>query len=279
MRHPLTEVEHTSGFSTVSRRSAPPLPALPSLPAPPEAAKRCPKLLEYLFLPVNGGPSRLFRSLVAPPPARLDGIIGKEFLSPNGETGDEGLFVEEEGGGRVGDLGASCAWTCGSGRDGRDGPDKGECCLNDGDGECTDDDAAAEDKVDDLNGCTELIPGLRMGDGEPPGEDPRDGSSFPPPTLVVLSFLNRATGSSFPEPHDLRDDEPSEIAEAAADSKPEMARVREGSAPTPRLGGLTLRPALPVTGNGVAELDGGGRTNLSATDGTTRGGDRDVRTG
>jgi hypothetical protein len=73
----------------------------------------------------------------------------------------------------------------------------------------------------------------------------------------------------------LRDDEPSEIPEATADSNPETLRTRKGGAVIPRLLGLMLKP--PTPGKGVLALIGGGRINLSAAEEGDLG--KDVRKG
>lgn len=111
--------------------------------------------------------------------------------------------------------------------------------------------------------------GLRIGNGDPAGEDPMEGRSLPPPALVVLSFLSRDTNSSLPEPADRREDDPSEMFDAAPDSNSEVLRARNGGRATGRLLGLTL---VPIPGNAVLELFGAGRTNRSAIE--AEGGER-----
>jgi hypothetical protein len=92
------------------------------------------------------------------------------------------------------DFGPSCVCSsAGCGREGKDGPDKGECCLKGGEAECKGDDVVAEDNVEDLNGCNMLILGLRIGDALPAGDEPTEGRSLAPPALAALSLLNRET--------------------------------------------------------------------------------------
>jgi hypothetical protein len=197
--------------------------------------------------------------------------VGGEGLNPGAATGEEALLIGEGGSGCIGDLGPSCVCS-GGGLEGNDGPDKGDCCLREGDGECNEPEPAAEESVDDLNGCTGFMLGLRLDNGDAAGDEPSEGL---PPTLAALSFRRREI-SSLAEPTDLRDDDPSEIPDPAAESKPEVWYGRRGGKATVRLPGLRL---VPTAGKGALGLEGGGKTNRSATE--TDGGDRgnDVRRG
>lgn len=196
-------------------------------------------------------------------------------MKPNAVTGDEAVLIGEGGKAWLGDLGPGCVCNCG-GREGSDGPDSGECCRREGEGECNVDEPAAEDRVEVLKGWTGLMLGLRMGNGDPAGEDPMEARSLPPPALVMLSFLNRDANSSFPEPADRLEDDPSEIFEAAPESNPEVLRGRSAGNAMVRLLGLGLEL---IPGNVALGLDCTGRTKRSATevDGGERG--KDVLSG
>src|ERR1700722_5068447 len=92
--------------------SSPPLPALPSLPAPPEEAYRCPKLLEYRFLPCpNSGFGDSSRS-------RSPSADVRDRLSPkrDGVKGGDGRLLI--GYGMRADVGDVCICV---GREGREG--------------------------------------------------------------------------------------------------------------------------------------------------------------
>lgn len=226
-----------------------PLPVLPSLAAPPEAAYRCPKLLEYLFLEGILLPESPLLSGLSP---KLDGVNGGLGLIPIGEGG-----VGPVVGNRVT---LACGGVCcdGAFNDGSPTLDSGDelgpcCCLSDKEGEFDNNEDVDESALD-LNGWTGLMFGLRSGMGNPAGKS-EELPVVPVPDRVIVVFRRRDMGSS-------REEVDNPIPGAEPDSPWCGGIVGGREMGTGTLRGLMLADPLPLTP--AVDVVRDGRMNRSA---------------